>query len=72
MKIVKILGGLITALVCIGVFGLVGRWNWYRGWAFVGLLMVGRMVSVPYLWRKTPELMKRRRQLGKGTNGERN
>jgi len=67
MKIVKILGGLITALVCVGVFGLVGRWNWYRGWAFIGLLIVGRFVSVPYLWRKSPELMKRRGQFGQGT-----
>lgn len=67
MKIVKILGGLITALVCVGVFGLVGRWDWYRGWALIGLLIIGRLVSVPYLWRKNPELMKRRGQFGEGT-----
>ncbi|MDJ0592776.1 MAG: isoprenylcysteine carboxylmethyltransferase family protein [Pleurocapsa sp. MO_226.B13] len=67
MKIFRILAGLITALVCVGVFGLVGRWNWYRGWVFIGLLIIGRIVSLPYLWRKNPELMKRRRQFGQGT-----
>ena len=34
---------------------------------YIGLLIVGRVTSVPYLWRKNPELMKRRGQFGKGT-----
>lgn len=67
MKKFKIVGGLVTALVFIGTFLLVGRWDWFRGWAFIGLLIVGRIISAPYLWRKNPELMKRRGQFGKGT-----
>ncbi|MBE7385687.1 MAG: isoprenylcysteine carboxylmethyltransferase family protein [Leptolyngbya sp. SIO1E4] len=67
MQLTKILGGLVTALVAVGVFGLVGQWDWPRGWALIGLLLLGRLTSVPYLWRKNPELMKRREQLGKGT-----
>ncbi|MBE9137067.1 isoprenylcysteine carboxylmethyltransferase family protein [Nodosilinea sp. LEGE 07088] len=67
MKRAKIIGSLITALVFVSVFGLVGRWDWPRGWALIGLLLVGRLIAAPYLWRKNPELMKRRGQIGEGT-----
>lgn len=67
MKIVKVLAGAVTVLVVIGVFWLVGRWDWGRGWALIGLLITSRIISVPYLWRKNPELMKRRGQFGEGT-----
>ncbi|MBE9103316.1 methyltransferase family protein [Vacuolonema iberomarrocanum] len=67
MKIIKVLAGGVTVLVVIGVFGLVGRWDWGRGWALIGLLITSRIISVPYLWRKNPELMKRRGQFGEGT-----
>jgi protein-S-isoprenylcysteine O-methyltransferase Ste14 len=33
----------------------------------IGLLLVGRLFSAPYLWRKNPELMKRRGEMGQGT-----
>lgn len=67
MKIAKVLAGAVTVLVVIGVFWLVGRWDWGRGWALIGLLITSRIISVPYLWRKNPELMKRRGQFGEGT-----
>lgn len=67
MKRAKIVGAVITALVVVGVFALVGRWNWWRGWSLIGLLLLGRLISAPYLWRKNPELMKRRGEMGKGT-----
>ncbi len=67
MKRAKIIGALTTILVVVSVFWLVGRWDWWRGWALIGLLLLGRLISAPYLWRKNPELMKRRGELGKGT-----
>lgn len=67
MKNVKILGGLITALVFVGTFWLAGQWTWLRGWVLIGLFIVGRLISAPYLWRTSPELMKQRGQFGKGT-----
>lgn len=67
MKRAKIVGALITALVVVSVFALVGQWDWWRGWAFIGLLLLGRLISAPYLWHKNPELMKRRGEMGKGT-----
>lgn len=67
MKSAKIVGALLTAGVFVGVFALVGQWDWPRGWAFVGLLLIGRLLSVPYLWRKNPEMMRRRGKIGQGT-----
>ena len=63
----KIIGGLITTLVFISIFWLVGRLDWFRGWAFIGLLVVGPTISGLYMWRKNPELIMRRGQIGKGT-----
>ncbi len=57
----------ISLLYISLVFWLVGHWHWWRGWAFIGLLIIGRISSVPYLWRKNPELMKVRGEFGKGT-----
>ena len=65
--LVKIVGGVVTTLVFIGVFLWVGRWDWFRGWAFLGLLVVGFTLNGLYMWRKNPELMIRRGQIGKGT-----
>lgn len=67
MQKAKIVGSLVTALVVISIFALVGRWDWPRGWAFIGLLLLGRLIAAPYLWRKNPELMQRRGQIGVGT-----
>ena len=63
----KIVGGVVTTLAFISLFLLVGRLNWVRGWAFLGLLIVGPTINGLYLWRKNPELMRRRGQIGKGT-----
>ena len=63
----QIIGGLITILFFVSMFLLAGRLSWFRGWAFLGLLIIGSILSGVYLWRKNPELMKRRSQIGEGT-----
>lgn len=63
----KILRGLVVTLVFISIFWLAGDWNWFRGWAFIGLLIVGQTISTIYVWRKNPELLMRRSRIGQGT-----
>ncbi len=63
----KIFGGLVVTLVFISIFWLAGGWNWFRGWTFIGLLIVGQTISTLYIWRKNPELLMRRSRIGQGT-----
>ena len=63
----KILGGLVLALVFICIILLAGGLDWFRGWVFIGLLIVGRTISTRYIGRKDPELLRRRGQIGQGT-----
>ncbi|WP_300632378.1 hypothetical protein [Mastigocoleus sp. MO_188.B34] len=63
----KILGGLAITLVFISSFLLVGGWYWFRGWAFIGLLIVGQTISMLYMSRNNPNLLMRRGRIGKGT-----
>ena len=49
------------------MFGLVGGWNWFRGWFFLGLLIVSQTISALYIGHKDPELLRRRAQIGQGT-----
>ena len=66
--ILKFTLGLIVVVFFIGVFfWLAGRFDWIAGWAYIGLLICGQGSSTAYLWRKTPDLLKRRGKLGKGT-----
>lgn len=63
----KIFGGLVITLVFISIFGLAGGLDWFRGWVFMGLLIVGQTLSTLYIGRKDPELLRRRAQIGQGT-----
>ncbi len=64
----KIFARLVISLLYISlVLWLAGHWQWWRGWVLIGLLLIGRISSVPYLWRKNPEMMKRRGEFGAGT-----
>ncbi|ESA33818.1 isoprenylcysteine carboxyl methyltransferase [Leptolyngbya sp. Heron Island J] len=67
MRLKRIARLVISLLYISLLFWLAGRWDWWRGWAFIGLLILGCISSVPYLWRKNPEMMKRRGEFGKGT-----
>ena len=64
----KILVGVAITLLFISIwFWLAGGLNWFRGWAFIGLLIVGQTLSTVYIGRKDPELLRRRAQIGQGT-----
>ena len=64
----KICLGVVSIVISVAVlFFAAGRVNWLAGWAYVGLLTFGQTISALYLWRKNPELLKRRATIGKGT-----
>ena len=63
----KILGGLVLTLVFICIILLAGGLDWFRGWVYLGLLIVGRTIGTRYIERKDPELLRRRGQIGQGT-----
>ena len=64
----KILVGVAITLLFISIwFWIAGGWDWLRGWAFIGLLIVGQTLSTLYIGRKDPELLRRRAQIGQGT-----
>lgn len=60
--------GVVSMVVFVAVFFLIaGRIDWLAGWAYLGLTVCGQGVSVLYLWRKDPELLRRRAEMGEGT-----
>jgi len=66
----KILLGVITTVVFIWSFALVaGRFDWIRGWAYIALLTCGQSLSSLYVWRRDPEVLRRRGRIGRGTKG---
>ncbi|MHC4165687.1 MAG: methyltransferase family protein, partial [Planctomycetota bacterium] len=48
-------------------FWLAGRLNWTRGWAYIGLITIGQSISGLYVWRRDPEVLRRRGKIGQGT-----
>ncbi len=64
----KIFGVLVITLLLISLFfRLAGGLDWFRGWVFIGLVIVGQSLSTLYIGRKDPELLRRRSQIGQGT-----
>lgn len=62
-----VLGVIITAVFIWSFAVLAGRSDWIRGWAYVALLTCGQSLSSLYVWRKDPEVLRRRARIGKGT-----
>ena len=50
-----------------GFFWLAGRADWWAGWGYVGLLVVGQSALALYLVWHDPELLRRRARWGEGT-----
>ncbi len=57
--------GITSALVYL--FFLAGGWDWWQGWAYVGILSAGQSVSAALVRRRDPELLSRRAEYGEGT-----
>ena len=50
-----------------GFFWIAGRWDWIRGWAFLGLTCGGHGLACWRLWQISPEMMIHRSRLHEGT-----
>jgi len=64
----KIVMGSVIVVLFVGLLFLIaGRFNWTRGWAYIGLLSCGQSVSCLYVRRKDAEVLRRRGRIGRGT-----
>lgn len=54
------LRGIFRALTFLLPFAFAGRLNWWRGWLFLGSLLLIALVSFAVLRRKNPDLIRRR------------
>lgn len=57
----------VLVLFICGFFAAAGRWDWIQGWIYLGILASGGAINDIILWRKNPELLRRRGEFGKGT-----
>ena len=65
---VRVLSGAAgAAAFTAGIVWAAGRLDWWRGWAYLGLLCVVLGAAGFYVWRRDPELIRRRSRPGKGT-----
>jgi len=62
-----IFGTVVVALVIVLLFLLAGRWNWFEGWAFIGIGTLGQGISALCVRFKNPGLLSKRGEMGKGT-----
>lgn len=61
------LGAVTIVLFVAMFFWVAGRFDWTRGWAYVVLLIVGQSISSLCVWRRDPEVLRRRGKIGQGT-----
>lgn len=61
------LGLAISVLCVVGLFWCAGRWDWLKGWLYVATLALGPALSTLFVWRRDPELLRRRSRAGEGT-----
>ena len=60
--------GVVSMVVFVAAFFLLaGRIDWIAGWAYLGLTLCGQSASALSLWRRDPELLRRRAEMGEGT-----
>ncbi|NQV21978.1 MAG: isoprenylcysteine carboxylmethyltransferase family protein [Rhodospirillales bacterium] len=57
----------VTALFVWVFFSLAGRWDWMRGWTYIGILIAGNAINELVLWFRNPELFRLRGRTGEGT-----
>ncbi len=61
------LGVVSVALMMVLLFLLAGRWDWFEGWAFIGIGTLSQAISTLYVRFKNPGLLSKRGEVGKGT-----
>ena len=62
-----VLGIVSLLLYTVGFFLVAGRWDWARGWLYLGLMTASHVLQAFYLRRKNPEMCQSRRRVGKNT-----
>lgn len=63
----KVIAGVVVVPAFVaGFFWLAGRFDWIAGWACLGLLTLGLGGGMLYVWRRDPELVRRRGGVGEG------
>ncbi len=65
--LVAVLGLGSAAAFLAAFFGLAGGWGWREGWAYLGIVAFGHSLSTLWVWRRQPEVLRRRGAIGKGT-----
>ncbi len=61
------IGDLIKVVVMLAIMvgamaGLAGRWDWWAGWAFLGIFLVYTLLLFGWLARTDPDLVRERRR----------
>jgi protein-S-isoprenylcysteine O-methyltransferase Ste14 len=66
--VVRVSAGAISIFLFFGaIFWAAGRLDWKAGWAYLALLVSSQSVVGLCVWRRNPELIKRRARIGRGT-----
>ena len=66
--VVKIVSGILfTGATVAGLFWLAGNFAWIEGWIYVGLVTIVQTTVTLFLWKRSPELLRRRGEVGEGT-----
>ena len=60
-------GAVGLALFTVGLFWAADSISWWRGWVYVALLGASQGAAGLILWRRDPDLLRRRGRLGPGT-----
>lgn len=57
------------AILAVLLFVPAGRVDWVMGWAFIGVYVVGVLLTAAYVGRINPDLIEERTQVKEGTKG---
>ena len=66
--VVQIASGTVSVALAVALFfWAAGRIDWIAGWVYIGYCTVCHSLSALYLWRRNPDLLRRRGRIGAGT-----
>jgi protein-S-isoprenylcysteine O-methyltransferase Ste14 len=55
-----VVGVVSSGLLVWAMFALAGGFDWWEGWLYVGTAVVTHTLSALFIWRRDPELLRRR------------